>query len=109
MNWRIWYKGNQKFDGETQSDWDALPDENVIGIAIRFGKDEYDITLAELVSGSDWYWMRNGKIEQSCTSSDVPDEWLPHNAPEGASLKRGRWTTEEELHQIDSEMQDWVK
>lgn len=109
MKWRIWYKGNLHFDGETQADWAALPDDGVIGVAIVFGKNEDGITLGELVSGSDWYWMFEDKIYQSNTSSDIPNEWLPHNAPDGAILKKGRWTTQEELDDIDAQMRDWVK
>lgn len=109
MNWCIWYKGNIKVLGETEQDWISAPDDGVIGIAIRFGVDEYSRPLCELISGSDWYWMDGGKIYQSGTSSYTPGEWLPHNAPESAILKTGIWTTDEELAVIENEMTEWIK
>lgn len=109
MQWRIWFKGGEHFDGETAADWAALPDDGVLGIAIVFGKNEYGQTLGELVNGSDWYWMHNEKIFQSGTSSLTLGEWLPHNAPEGAVLKKGRWVTDEEFVAVHSAMLEWVK
>lgn len=109
MFWKIWYKGGVSYEGSTEEDWAALPDDGVLNIGIRFGRDEYGIMLGEFVSGSDWYWMHEGKIYQSGTSSDTPGEWLPHNAPNGAVLKKGRWTTEEELAAVDAAMLEWVK
>lgn len=109
MHWRIWYKGNVKVDGSTAADWAAAPDDGVIGIVVKFGIDEYQSPLNEWISGSDWYWMYNDNIYQSNSSSDVPGEWLPHNAPAGAVLKTGRWTSEAELAQIDAEMLEYIK
>lgn len=109
MNWRIWYKGNIKIDGVTSEDWANAPDDEVIGIVVRFGNDKYGSPLNEWIYGSDWYWMYDNNISHSGTSSDTPEEWLPHNAPEGAALKKGRWTSEEELVLIDAEMNEWIK
>lgn len=109
MEWRIWYKDNVVYDGADTDDWAALPDDGVIGIAVRFGPNENAIMLGELISGSDWYWIYDGKIYQSGTSSDTPGEWLPHAAPEGAVLKKGRWTSEADLAAIDAAMIEWVK
>lgn len=96
-------------DGSTPEHWATSPEEGVEGIAIRFGQDDSGRKRGEFISGSDWYWMHNGKIYQSGTSSDTPDVWLDHNAPSGAVLKKGKWTTNEHIEQVRQAMIDWVQ
>jgi hypothetical protein len=107
--WKIWYKDNIVIEGVTAEDWAAAPDENVVGIAAHFGRNENNIMLGALVSGSDWYWLYDNQIHQSGTSSEIPGEWLAHSAPEGAILKKGSWTSNEEIARVDIEMIEWVK
>jgi hypothetical protein len=109
MNWRIWYNTGQIVDGSTAEDWANAPNEGVLGIAIHFGRRDDGVMLGELFSGSDWYWMYEGKIYQSGTSSEIPNEWLEHSAPSGSVLKKGKWTTEEHIDQVSLDMVDWVQ
>lgn len=108
MHWKIWYLGLETIEGETPEQWEQAPNDGVLCIGIRFGLNDDGIPLGEVMSGSDWYWMYNQKLYQSGTSSDIPNEWEPSGAPDGAVLKMGRWTSEEELAQADSEMMEWV-
>lgn len=108
MLWKIWYKGDLKIEGTTEAEWAAAPTEGVICVAARYGQDPYGIELGAVFSGSDWYWMYEGQLYQSGTSSDTPGEWLPSGAPDGAVLKRGEWTTNEEMNADEAEMMQWV-
>lgn len=109
MDWRIWYNTGEVVNGSTLTDWENAPSEGVLGIAIRFGRNADNIMLGEFVSGSDWYWMYDGKIYQSGTSSYTPNEWLDSGAPDGASLKKGKWTTDVHIEEVNQAMLDWVQ
>jgi len=109
MNWRIWYNTGETVDGSTAEDWDNAPDDGVVGIAVRFGRELDGTMLGELISGSDWYWMYEGKLYQSGTTSEIEGDWLNSGAPEGAILKKARWTTNEHLAAVNQAMLDWVR
>lgn len=109
MNWRIWYQNGQIVDGSTAEDWAASPDDGVVGIAVRFGRRADGIMLGELLIGSDWYWMYNNKLYQSGTTSEIEGDWLDSGAPEGAVLKKARWTTDEHVAAVNQAMFDWVQ
>jgi hypothetical protein len=109
MNWRIWYNTGETVDGSTAEDWDNAPDDGVVGIAVRFGIDDSGRSRGELISGSDWYWMYQDKLYQSGTTSEIEGDWLNSGAPEGAILKKARWTTNEHLAAVNQAMLDWVR
>jgi hypothetical protein len=108
MTWKIWYVGLQTLEGRTPNEWAIAPEAGVLCVGVKFGFDEWGIMLGAVFSGSDWYWMQNGEIAQSHTSSDTLFEWLPSNAPNGAVLKRGQMTVKEEIAQAESDMIEWV-
>jgi hypothetical protein len=109
MNWRIWYNTGETVDGVTPEDWANAPDDGVVGIAVRFGYDKHQAPLGEFLIGSDWYWMYDGKLYQSGTTSEIEGDWLDSGAPAGAVLKKARWTTDEYIVSVNQAMLDWVQ
>ena len=105
--WRIWYT-NGYIDGSSQEEWNAAPDDEVQGVAEFFGYDEYGRKSGAIHSGSDWYWMDNGTICANYASLDEPNVWLEHNAPATAVLKKGRYTTQERIDEVDEQIKNWV-
>lgn len=99
----IWYK-TFTVEGLNQQDWNELPVEEVLGIVSYLGVNEYDHPLYEWFSGSDWYWMKDGKIGQSNISSDEPNIWLTNSAPEDAVCKKGIWTTDTHMNEVNQKM-----
>ena len=108
MNWRIWYNDNSVVDGSTEADWSAAPDDGVLGIAVQFGRNNNGIMLGELLIGSDWYWMYQGKLYQSGTTSEIVGDWLPSNSPEGSIEKKARWGSDVQVSNVGNEMLAWV-
>lgn len=108
MRWKIWYAESHTEEGETAEQWDAAPNEGVVCVAVRHGLDESGLMIGDIYCGSDWYWMANGAIEQSNSSSKNKDEWVEHNAPSEALLKKGKWVSDEEMQQTQTETMTWV-
>lgn len=108
MNWKIWYKGGATTEGVSDQDWAEAEADDVVCIAVKLGYNESGIALGETFLGCDWYWMHEGKLYQSLSSSEIPGDWLSHDAPETAVLKRGRWTTDEEMLELTNAMMVWV-
>lgn len=109
MIWQIWYKGGATVAGTSEQDWKMAPDSGIICVGIQFGRNKNGIMLGEICSGSDWYWMYNGKIYQSGTTSEIVDDWLEHGAPEHAILKKGKWVSDLEMHNTTQDVTNWVK
>lgn len=96
---KIWYI-DKTIEGTSLEDWNNAPDDGVIIIYEKFENG-----YSRVSAGSDWYWMMpNENVYQSGTSSEVAGEYLSHNAPENAVLKKGRWTTDEDFKKAYDEM-----
>lgn len=106
--WRIWYSDGY-IDGSTQEEWNAAPYDDVQGVAEFFGYDSYGRKLGAIHSGNDWYWMDNGVISSGPASIDEPGVWLDHNAPPTAVLKRGKYTTQERIDEVDRQIAEWTR
>lgn len=97
--WTIWYVDN-KLTGTTVQEWIDAPDTDVLAVYRLLARDEFG-NLGHICLGSDWYWMLpDGGIGESLTTSDNPGEWVELNAPEGAHVKRGRWSSDERIQQV---------
>lgn len=97
--WKAWYRGGQSFCSPG-TEWEDLPNEGVIAVAIRF-----DNGMHRVMTGSDYYWMV--EILGKTTFCQGLHEDKPAERYPGASIKRGVWTSDEEMQQILQEMADW--
>ena len=107
LAWKAWYSGGRAFCS-TGTDWADLPDEGVLGIVVvldEFGPAS-DNRLHKFVSGSDLYWMVDLLGHPTiCQGSheDKPEKRYP-----GAIIKKGVWTSDEEMQRVNIEMAEWV-
>lgn len=107
ITWRIWYIDGY-IDGVTQEDWNAAPDDGVLGVTALFAYGEAGCKLTGTFYSSDWYWMDNGVISANYESADEVGVWVDHNAPSTAVLKRGRYATQERIDEVEQQMTAWV-
>jgi hypothetical protein len=104
--WKAWYRGGQSYCS-TGTDWSELPEEGVLGIVVVF--DEFspgtEVRLRRMVSGTDLYWACELAGEFTiCQGShdDKPEKRYP-----GAEIKKGVWTSDDEMQRVNAEMRDW--
>jgi hypothetical protein len=106
LAWKAWYRGGQAFCS-TGREWDELPDEGVLGIVVLFDETGpgSNIPLRRMVSGSDLYWAC--EIDGHWTICQGAHEDRPEKRYPGAIIKRGVWTSDEEMQRVNDEMRDW--
>lgn len=106
--WKAWYTGGRAFCSDG-TDWADLPDDGVLGIVVVF--DEVSQPSGErfrrLVSGSDLYWMVD--LLGSPTICQGAHEDRPDKRYPGAMIKRGTWTSDEDMQRVNAEMAVWGK
>lgn len=106
---RIWYEDGF-IDGETFQDWINAPEDGVITIYQLFGYNENNIKLANICSGSDWYWMNtDGKIDQNGYSGDEIGVWVDVDIPNGAVAKKGKWVSLERLSEVEQQLLEMME
>jgi hypothetical protein len=108
MNWRIWYIDNFIVDGSTPEEWEAAPEEGVLAIAAYYGTDLYGRKLGGVWTGSDWYWMFDGQIYQNGESTWETNYWVPNPAPSHSVCKKGKWTTDAEMADVNAQVLNWI-
>lgn len=92
--WRAWYTGGHVYDGESFEDWCYLPDDGVLFVKVFF-----DAGGSRVASGHDHYWATpEGIYAHSNDSCREIEDRYP-----GASVKRGKWTTEAEMRRVHDE------
>jgi hypothetical protein len=97
IGWRAWYTGGRTFDSAT-TEWEDLPDDGVVLIMLyQDVRDSSNFFLRRGMSGADYYF-KSGDIY----GSGFHDDEIPRRYP-GASIKRGKWTTEEEMYAVTEE------
>lgn len=107
--WKVWYYGGAAFCSDSVT-WAELPDDGVLGIVTVF--DERNPHNGErfrrVIDGRDWYWKAPGPEGEPIFgfSDDDPTEILDRYP--GASLKRGKWTSDPEMSRVNREMQEWT-
>jgi hypothetical protein len=104
--WKAWYRGGSSYCS-SGVDWADLPDDGLLGIVIVFDEFAPGTTtrLRRIVSGSDLYWMVDLLGRPTiCQGSheDKPEKRYP-----GASIKKGVWTSDEEMQRVNAEMAEW--
>lgn len=92
MRWRIWYDGGRFFDSESMS-WEELPEDGVQLVVVYLPKGQRHI------SGCDFYFKADGDILGGNSDSEVSIR----RRYSGAVIKRGRWTSDEEIGRIKQE------
>lgn len=106
FSWKAWYRGGPTYCS-TGHEFKHLPDDGLLGIVIVFDQTSpnSDTRLRRIVSGSDLYWCCEllGKFT-ICQGSheDKPEKRYP-----GCIIKKGAWTSDEEMDRVNNEMRDW--
>lgn len=91
---RAWYTEGRVFDGDGFEDWRALPADGVLSVMLWFGDG-----TRRVEQGNDSYFATPEGIYGH---SDDPAGEIERRYP-GASVKRGKWTTDAEMHRVAAE------
>lgn len=98
--WRAWYTEGRRFIGHSLEDWDTLlPDDGVLTVMLFF-----DDGTRRVEQGDDYYWAApaaDGGVIYAHGSRESAEE-IAERYP-GASIKRGKWTTDGEMHRVADE------
>jgi hypothetical protein len=87
--WRAWYTDKRVFES-TKTNWTDLPAEGVLCIRLYYGSGG---GRGRFMSGSDLYW-NDGDIY---AHDDVAAAIIRDGLEEAGQVKRGRWTTDDEM------------
>lgn len=100
--WRAWFKGGARYDSRS-SRWREIPDEGCLLFVVYMGEKTKmgGYPYRKIVSGGDWYWMDEGGMIHCSDTHDNMGQWV--DPPEVDGLKRGIWTTDEEMTDVQSE------
>lgn len=90
IKWTVWYDGGRRFDS-SDTRWEDLPDDGVLYVAVKRTQGYMGLC------GSDYYF-KSGEIVGM--NNDPPEDTLARYP--GAVLKRGRWTTEDEMRDVET-------
>ena len=97
--WKAWYIDGQAWCS-AGTDWADLPKEGVIGVTIVFDDD-----TRRFMTGSDFYWLTE-LLGKPTLCQGLHDDYPKRRYP-GASIKRGVWTSDEEMRHVLEKMGDW--
>ena len=92
--WRVWYVGGRVRNGRTFGAWKRLPDDGVLTVMLWF-----DDGTRRVEQGNDSYFATP---EGVFGHNDETAEQIEARYP-GASVKRGMWTTDAEMHRVAAE------
>jgi hypothetical protein len=106
IRWRAWYRGGGVFDSE-ETEWADLPDDGLLIVAILFneysrGGERY----RRIMMGSDWCWLCELEGRWTLCEGNETKEEILERYPD-AVLKRGAWTSDEELDRVRTESLEW--
>jgi hypothetical protein len=100
-SWKAWYIGGRVFCSATHA-WADLPDDGMLFLKLYFDERTPDgVQLGQNCSGDDWYWHVPGTDLYAHDSRQTRDE-IERRYP-GAILKRGKWTTPDEMQRVNAE------
>ena len=106
IGWKAWYRGGRAFCS-TGTRWADLPDDGALGFVVLF--DEFspgsDERYRRFVSGSDLYWMVEIEGDQTLCQG-FHDDHVEKRYP-GAIIKRGAWTSDDEMQRVNAQMAKW--
>jgi hypothetical protein len=108
MAWRWWYVGGLSGSFECANDdeflaqWKTLPDDGVLGFKFFFDTFSGNTRHARNAGGTDWYWLQPTDNGIVLGNSDDAATEISTRYP-GAVLKRGQWTTPDDLERVECE------
>lgn len=110
MSWfKIWYE-NEEIIGQNFEDWKNAPSEGIVMIYQFFYRDEHNIPYGKIAAGDDYYWMTpDEELGQSLSSSEIKGEWLDCDFPENASVKKGKWVSDERMDEVFKQSLELIK
>lgn len=106
--WKVWYVGGASYCS-TGYAWEDLPNDGVLGVKVFF--DEHSaggVQLSRVMSGRDWFWRSpalDGKDIYGCNDDELEENKVRY--PNG-SWKRGKWTSDQEAHDVIDKMTCWT-
>ena len=104
ISWKAWYRGGQAYCS-TGREWADLPDDGVLAVVVIFDEYSGKVQLRRMISGTDFYWTCEiDGHETFCQGAH--DDFPEHRYP-GAIIKRGVWTSDEEMQRVNEEMANW--
>lgn len=94
VGWRVWYEGGVYDSGKTH--WEDLPRDGVQFVMLYHADG-----TRRVMSGNDWYWRWQSDFGIVYAHDDErpSEERYP-----GASALRGKWTSDENLKRIETEV-----
>lgn len=101
FGWRAWYTEGRVFVSREIA-WADLPDDGFLALTLYYNVAAPDgYPLARTLSGSDWYFKQGDIYGSSMDGGDKADtEAEIEERYPGASVKRGKWTTDAEMHGV---------
>ena len=97
--WKAWYRGGVAYCSNGYK-WADLPDEGVIGVTIVFDNDH-----RRFMTGSDFYWTAE-ILGELTFCQGLHDDFPEHRYP-GAIIKKGVWTTDDEMQLVLKKMGEY--
>lgn len=89
MRFRAWYTEGRVYEGHGYDDWCALPDDGVLTVMLYHADG-----TRRVEQGNDYYWATPDGIYGHSDDQQIEDRYP------GASVKRGKWTTDEEMGHV---------
>lgn len=89
---RAWYTEGRIFDGESFEDWQALPEDGVLTVMLW-----HPDGTRRVEQGNDFYFATPDGVYGHNDQPDNEDRYP------GASVKRGKWTTDAEMERVATE------
>jgi hypothetical protein len=104
--WKAWYRGGQAYCS-TGREWADLPDDGVLAVVVIFDEScpTSGVVLRRMISGTDLYWVC--EIDGHRTFCQGAHEDFPAKRYPSAIIKKGVWTSDEEMQRVNEEMKDW--
>lgn len=103
IGWRVWYADESNYDSKNTS-WNDLPDDGVLIIVLYFDENRPDgKPLRRINSGVDWYFRARGLKDFIYGQNNDSPEENKKRYGDNISLKRGKWTDEPTMHQVEKE------
>jgi hypothetical protein len=108
LAWKAWYVGGRSFCSEGTT-WEELPDDGMLGLVVVFDEvAEPSLTrMHRFVSGTDLYWMVDILGEPTICQGQHEDK--PETRYPGAVIKRGAWTSDEEMAKVNEQMAQYAR
>ena len=100
--WKAWYREGLIFCS-TGTEFSDLPDDGALAFVVLFDeKAPNGFPLRKQYSGGTLYWMVDIQGHQTLCQGDHEDR--PEKRYPGAIIKRGAWTSDQEMQLVNAQM-----